>query len=403
MHMKKIDQTVLWVLLAGVGLRILFMALFIHPDLKSQYFHGQFLSQGVGNIYKFLSEKSSQLPYRDSFNYPVLTYYFLGSWEWISKLWLGPGLETWLADWGPNGYHPQNLFSILLTLKIPYLIADLFLLQIMWSLLYKLESKKILAYIWAFNPISLYAIFMIGQFDILPALLCMIAFWAWAKHQKLWLACLMLSLAAGLKTYPLLILPFLFLRIRNWKDILGVGLTTAVGIALMFTQPNTGLIQRIFLAGVDIGYDKKILLFPLIYIFGLIISWSRREEKYLWFEFLLVPLLTLSLSHFNPQWVIWSWVFIMLLVSKNWQKFVPATALFTIGFFATIFFIADKFIILGMFTGLSTLVDTIPAPIEMFAKGSLVVEYGPSIAASILAAASTWILYQTSKKVDYEA
>ena len=45
--MTKNNSILVWVIMVGILLRIMAMAFFVHPDLKSQYFHGQFLSKGV--------------------------------------------------------------------------------------------------------------------------------------------------------------------------------------------------------------------------------------------------------------------------------------------------------------------------------------------------------------------
>ena len=111
-------------LISAILLRIFFAAFFYHPDIKSQYFHGSFLSAGQIDVYSFIQSQRDRLPYTDTFNYPPLIYFFLGVWYFIARTITGPGLLTWLYDWGPDSLAYSNLFSYLLILKLPYFLAD---------------------------------------------------------------------------------------------------------------------------------------------------------------------------------------------------------------------------------------------------------------------------------------
>lgn len=64
--------------LISLLLKLWLMPWFYHPDMKSQYFHFQFLNKGVVNIYQFVDQNRKQLPYQDTFNYLPLTYLAFG-------------------------------------------------------------------------------------------------------------------------------------------------------------------------------------------------------------------------------------------------------------------------------------------------------------------------------------
>jgi len=53
------------------------MPFLFHPDIKSQYFHAQFLQHGVLNIYQYLRKTKIYLGTKTTFNYPPLPYYVL--------------------------------------------------------------------------------------------------------------------------------------------------------------------------------------------------------------------------------------------------------------------------------------------------------------------------------------
>ena len=381
--------------MVGVFLRIVAMTFFVHPDLKSQYFHGQFLSQGVTNIYKYLENNSQILPYRDSFNYPILTYYFLGSWQWISQLWLGDRLGLWLNDWGPDGYHFPQIFSILLTLKLPYLVIDLVLFTILWKTFTSLKVRNKLVWIWALNPFSLYGIYMIGQFDIIPAGLCLVALLIWHKNKNIFWPLLLLALATVFKSYPILLFPFFLLRIDNWKAAAKSILPMLIGTGMLLTQPQTGLVDRIFLANIDLGYGQKISWFFVIYALGVLLSWQKRHKPEMWFEFLLVPLLVISLSHFNAQWIIWSSLLFIPLLAINFEKYWTVILIVLVGFGGVMGMLADRWMTIGMLTPLNRYVDTYPPLVELLGKASLLPLHIQSMSHGMLLAGAIWILYQS--------
>jgi len=153
-------------------LRLIIAPLFYHPDIKTQNFHFQFLSHGVINIYQYLDKNKKFLPYQDTFNYPPLTYLSFS----IGQLFLHPILPSdffsWINDWGPNQNNYPNLFYFMLILKLPYIIFDLGI----GFLLYKIYGKKILN-LWLFNPLSIYLIYVLANFDIVPVFFTILSFY----------------------------------------------------------------------------------------------------------------------------------------------------------------------------------------------------------------------------------
>lgn len=380
-------------------LRLVVMAFFYHPDLKSQHFHASFLGQGVVNIYSYLAQNRTHLPYTDTFNYPPAAYLFLGSYNWIAQLFSGPGLQAWLNDWQQSSVANPNIFSYLLLLKFPYLLADLAVGVLL------LREKKSTLLLWLFNPISLYAIYAQGQFDILPALTTVAAYYL-VLHKRLWPAALVLGLGAALKTYPLLLLPFVLMRSKSLPQAITVTVA-ALGTYLVFLVPfisspaareaifASGLSQRLFSLSWPLGFGESLLPYFVLY-FGLwLYSWSRHFDFDLLPEFLATTLSVLLLSHFHPQWAIWPLPFVVLALTRLPKLLFPAL-LGMAGYFGTIFLLADQFVLVGLFSALNPQLLALPTISSLISPifSPLLLQ---SIAHTCLTVCGLWIIYQITR------
>ena len=186
-------------------LRLLVAPFFYHPDLKSQHFHFQFLSHGVSNIYQYIATNKNSLPYRDTFNYLPLTYFSLGTYHALLKPLFPQNLSVWLNDWSAAQNSYDNFPFFMLILKLPYFLFDLGISFI----LLKLYGKKIF-YLWLFNPLNLYLIYILGNFDVIPVFFTALS-WYFLKSSPKYLSFLTLGIATALKLYPVLFLPFFLL------------------------------------------------------------------------------------------------------------------------------------------------------------------------------------------------
>ena len=297
--------------------RLIFAPLFYHPDIKSQNFHFQFLSQGKVNIYQFIDENKQNLPYRDTFNYLPLTYLGFGSGQILLRPLLPRDFFTWLNDWGPSQNNYPNLFYYMLILKLPYIFFDLGI----GYLLYKLYGKKI-STIWLFNPLSLYLIYVLANFDIVPVFFSFLSFYLLQKSKNT-LAFIFLGVATALKLYPLLFFPFfIFYHPTNIKKI--INNTFALFLPLIisilpfvfnhfFIQSfsGSGLSQKIL----EVKY-MSIPLYPLIYLI-ILLKYFFSKNKNLEKSFLWLFLAFIVLVNFHPQWLLWFLPFILLPISKT--------------------------------------------------------------------------------------
>lgn len=329
-------------------LRLILAPLFYHPDIKTQNFHFQFLSLGIPNIYQYLGDNRRKLPYQDTFNYPPLTYLSFGVEQIVLKPILPADFTQWLNDWGPNQNNYPNLFYYMLVLKIPYIFFDLGI----GYLLYKLYDKKILT-IWLFNPFSLYLIYILANFDIVPVFFSVLAFY-YLKKSRSNLSFLFLGIATALKLYSLLFFPFfIFYHQTNFKKIFINGLIFSLPLIISvfpfifnpsFLQAlsGSGLTQKII--------EFRLLnipIYPLIYLI-VFIFYFFSKNKNLEKSFLFLFLAFFVFVSFHPQWLLWFLPFIIYPVTKN-RKTLILFIFFIITTLLYVLLINDRYLLWGHF------------------------------------------------------
>jgi len=349
-------------IVAGVIFRLFLMAFLYHPDLKSQYFHGQFLSQGIINIYDYLNNNRFKLGYSDSFNYPPLAYFFFGSQYSISHLLLGQQLTDWINDWGADHLYRPGIFLILLTLKFPYLLADLLLLYFLIKI--ETHNSKLITILWLYNPVSWYAIYITGQFDILPALTTVLCLFFIGRNKYL-LAGFMLGLGAALKTYPILLLPGLFIIAPKLRDKFGL---VAMGLGLWLlgffilkgslSSLQSGLVMSILSLGIPVSASQNILFYPLVYMLSLWLLY-KNPNKIVWF-FLVATISVITFSQFHFQWLLWSMPFFTIFVIKNKTLFIPVICFITFAFIHQ-FLLNDQYSLIALFSPINPNLAIIPS------------------------------------------
>lgn len=323
------------VFLLAILIRLLVMPFFYHPDIKSQHFHFQFFSQGVFNIYDYLDQNKSTLGYKDTFNYLPLTYYTFGLTQAISRPFLGNNFYQWINDWGVTQNDYSNMVFFMLILKIPYLIFDL----LIGFLLYKIYQNKKVLYFWLFNPISIYLIYILGNFDIIPTFLTLLAFY-FIKNNKQLASYLSISIAIALKMYPIMFLPFLFFYDKKnmFKNIK----YAVFSLAPLFLSILPFLKQKSFYDSFfGSGLTQKILeykfaglsIFPMIFILILIAYFFSKSKYKFEIAILQTFLIFIGLVNFHPQWIMWFFPFIIIFFINSKIK---NKIFFTI-FFALIF------------------------------------------------------------------
>ncbi len=357
---------------------------FFHPDIKIIYSLAQFLSHGVVNIYHYTSEAPNPA---GSFVYPPLAYFVIGTIHPLVNFLAGPGFIPWLGM-GNDAVDIPGIFRYLFLVKAPLILA---LLATGWALS-KISAHKSVLWIWFFNPITIYVVGFMGQIDILPVLLTVLALLL-AKPKPL-LAAVLLGLGGALKTYPLLLLPFLALL--STPNLKRSAVIFVAGIApyLLFVAPflttpafytdtlTSGLTQRVLQLSLPLGFMENLYLVPVILTLLLLAAGClhRGQIHRLSGYWLAVSLLPVVLSHFHPQWILWSMPFISLWIAfkSDWLSLT----LFSGSFLATIFLFADKFLTWGLISPFNPQILFLPA----FSNPLL-----QSLSHSVLVGVSLWI------------
>jgi len=339
--MSKINKKII---IFAVLIRLLIMPFFYHPDIKSQLFHMQYLSHGILNIYDFVDKNKSDLPYTNIYVYLPFTYYFFGSIDFILSPLYSSDLYQWLNDWGETQNNYPNMIFFMLVLKIPYLIFDL----LIGLILYKIYKTKKVLYFWLFNPISIYLIYILGNFDVIPAFLTLLSF-HFIKNKKQFWSYFTIGLAIALKMYPIMFLPFLFFYDK--KNILKNIKYAIFSLVPLILSIIPFLKQKSFYDSfLGSGLTQKILeykitglpIFPILFFFILIIYCFSKSKYKFEIAILQIFLLFIGLVNFHPQWIMWFFPFMIILFVNSKIKNKLFFIIFFLFIFLYIFLINDN-------------------------------------------------------------
>ncbi|MBI2334926.1 DUF2029 domain-containing protein [Candidatus Daviesbacteria bacterium] len=316
---------VVLIVLAGIFLRIILSFTTFHPDLLAFQLGGRLVGEGkILNLYDYSSQAAV-------FNYPPMIYWFFGLFSFLGEI-------LWL--W-----------------KLPYLIFDLLLGLILFKLVK--EKKALILGFWMFNPISLYATYMIGQFDIIPTFFTILSVFFAAKNRFYW-AALALGFGIAFKLYPVFLLIPLIISGKTFLDKIKIGLLAILPYILSvlpYLQSSSFRETALFAnqsakslyAGIPVSGGEAILLFPASLIIFYLLIWNKNLDKLLIWKIYLIPLLLFFIfTHYHPQWLIWAVPFLVLdLMYGNFKNLLPVL-LIGLAWFVSLFFF-DPSLTLGIF------------------------------------------------------
>lgn len=359
--MKKI----ILVLVLGVLIRLLLAFSTYHSDVQPFYFAGEIIAKGnILNFYDYLGGLDVSNPILNTypkslFNYPPLVYFFLGPISYFVSLPFSRELLHNFTFNLPSLLGNRELNFLLLTLKLPYLVFDLGLAFLLYKFFDKPKNKFIAFTFWILNPINLYATYMMGQFDVIPTFLAVLALYlAVKKHKqslagstgKYLLSALFLGLGASFKIFPFLFLVPLTLLQEKWLDrlkIVVIATLTYFATILPFLN-STGFRSTALVAGqttkslyatLPISGGESIILFPLFILLAyLVFFYSKTSQKNLWERFFIVILLFFIFTHTHPQWFLWLTPFLIIDLVKSKFSHWPSAVLFFISWLGQVSF-----------------------------------------------------------------
>jgi hypothetical protein len=315
-------------LIIGLAIRLFLMSFTYHPDLAGQslssYFWG---TKNVFNVYEYLLSLPSSHPLvknfgvSDIFIYPPLTYFTLGTFQKIFAFTgLSQFLETVMS--GANIYKIPGLSWYLFILKFPYLIFDFAVAYILYKYFDKSHLKYFAFLFWIFNPITLYATFCMGVFDIIPVFFTVLSAY-YLQKQKLSLSALSMGFGIAFKIYPIFLLPFIIFKSDKWllrikTSIISLLPVIITNLPFVFSSAYRYMVfspksQKMFYMQWMLSGAEGLFPFLLILIILYLLSQNKslRPKFYITY-FLSVFLLLFSVTHFHPQWFIWITPFLII-------------------------------------------------------------------------------------------
>ncbi len=358
----------LWIaLIIAVILRLFVMGISYHPDLSGQLLSGYFFAfEGVTNVYDHLANLSSDhalvknFGVGDIFIYPPLTYFTIGSFIKLSSV-IVP--EKFFLDImnGLSIYQPGLSWNLII-LKFPYLLVDICMAFALASLFDKEKQKKWAFLLWLFNPVTFYATFSMGVFDIIPAIFTVLSLY-FAKQKKLPLAAVMLSIGAAYKQYPIFLLPYIVFSAKNFREGIKIVLCGLLPYLLTIAPflNSSAFKYMVFGAKSQKEFYMQWMvsgsegIFP--YLLGVVVLYLHAfRNKYLvprlWKYYLGIFLLLFSVTHYHPQWFIWIAPFLVIeLVSTDFYNLWLDLTLFACYVFIVLTF--DNSLSVGMFSVLN--------------------------------------------------
>ncbi|PIU33437.1 hypothetical protein COY29_01695 [Candidatus Woesebacteria bacterium CG_4_10_14_0_2_um_filter_39_14] len=326
-----------WILI-GLALRLVLMPFTIHPDIRALDL-GAFLISQKGQFLTFYDYLSGLARTHslvsvygiDLFIYPPLAYltpaFFMAI---LSPFYNFSANAVFLGDM-TKIFQTAEIFKIAFLLKLPYLLFD-FLLAFLLLEIFKKKSQPagrlgLRAFkIWMLNPVTLYATFAMGQFDIIPVLLIVAGIFFAFKDKK-WLAVIMLGIGGAYKMFPLLFLPiFVLLLDKNFwirLKLLVVGLLPYLLVITPYLLFSPMYRQAAFLA----NQTEKMLFMKLplsgaeylsVFLVGFFVllmmaAKAKIQKDNFWRFGLVLMLLFFAVTHYHPQWFLWLTPFLVWL------------------------------------------------------------------------------------------
>jgi len=298
------------------------------------------------------------------------------------KLLAGSGFTQWLAM-GNDAVGVTGIFQYLFAMKLPLLMVYFFSGYLLTRLVDGKNTRRILLVLWFFNPISIYTVGFMGQIDSLVVMTTILAVF-YAKRNP-YIASALLGVGALIKSYPLLLIPFLAVLVTaGWTKRIKIALVGfLVYLAGIIPYLNTpafyestlvsGLSKRVFQLGIDLGLGFKIPLIPvaLIVIFlSATFKHSGLSGK-LYAYFLSTCMIIVVGTHFHPQWALWAipFIFLFIVTTKDGQKYLwIALSFYILGWLGTFALIDDKFLTWGLMSTFDNGVFFLPSIYQIINK-----------------------------------
>lgn len=344
-------------LLLGIAARVVLMPITLHPDLLGHSFSAYFFAyKGKLNVYEELLSLPKDHPLvknvgiSDIFIYPPLAYFTLGFFRLMVRPFENPNFIPWAWENISRLSTFKGIYLQLFLYKLPYLFVDLGIAFLLSSLFEDVKKKKQAFALWIFNPISLYATFMIGQLDILPVFFTVLSCFFIHKKKNI-LALISLGIGASYKMYPLFfVVPAAFILGETFKEkikylfwgflpfvvTIAPFLTSKAFRQMVLFAPKS---QKMLFMGFNLSGAEVIYPFIIFLTVFFLISYFAKKKLNLEIYIISILLLIFSITHYHPQWFLWVTPFLIWdLARNNFKNWIITFLLLASWLFITLFF-----------------------------------------------------------------
>ncbi len=341
----------IWIILSiGIILRVLLSLTTYHSDMQVFDLAGKLVAGGnILNLYDFSSSSAV-------FNYPPSVYLFHGFFSFLFK------------SLGLSNIYQFNINLALL--KLPYLFFDLGIAFVLLKL-FDSPRKSIIAFtLWMFNPVNLFATYMMGQFDVIPTFFIILSVYMAVKN-KLHFAALVLGLGIAFKIFPIFLIVPLAILGKNYMEkmklfslsvlpyfisIIPYIFSSSFRINALFANQSS----KSLYAGIPVSGGESILLFPALLLIFYLFIWHTRIKTEIWKLYLIPLLLFFIFTHFHPQWLIWITPLLLIDLINSGFKNIPVHLLILVSWIVSLFFF-DPSLTIGIFAPIAPILHNMPS------------------------------------------
>lgn len=196
----------------AILLRMALMPFFAHVDLYSEYRRVFYVLQNG----LFLENSYRYVTFNIELVFAAFSQLFINVTDGLFHLADPTNSTSNLTD-----YHfflnDPNIFRHLFFFKLPYLVFDIATAVVIWRYIDKPEHKRIALLLWLFNPVTIFATYIFGRFEVFGLFFLAVTALQ-LKHDRILLASLMFGLALLCREINLLLAPFLLLSQIDFKD-----------------------------------------------------------------------------------------------------------------------------------------------------------------------------------------
>ena len=295
---------------------------------------------------------------------PVGAGYDIDSYRLVTDALLG-GREVYTSSVGRHPYLPFQMYIMgamaylsqasglpyVVAIKLPAIFADVAITGLIYRFSTQTRGAGWAAYpalLYALNPVSVLVTAYHGQFEAVTLFFLLLAWWYWHREHIVSSATL-LGFAILNKTWPVVFLPIVWIRLHNWRDrivypaiAIGIPVLSILAYLFIFSAEPTPMLRRALTHRGVAGYwgpgailnpaavvwpglqpivDFAVVIRNWLLLVAILISlrWTRRQPALEAFLTLLLSMFVVTVG-FGIQWLVWPIPFALLADEDRWLK-----------------------------------------------------------------------------------